>query len=242
MTELYDSIGHGYRARRQPDPRIGERIRAALASAASVVNVGAGTGSYEPADRTVVAVEPSQVMLRQRPGNRAPAVCATASQLPFRDRSFDAALAVLTIHHWPDLGRGLRELRRVARANVVILTVDPDFGGFWLNDYFPEMALLDRRSMPSLAVLRQHLGSIVVQPVPVPHDCVDGFWGAYWRRPHAYLEDDVRAAISVFSQIGELDAGLSALRADLDSGAWHARHRDLLDRDVLDVGYRLVIA
>lgn len=242
MSELYDSIGRGYRARRQPDPRIAAPIQRALGNAASVVNVGAGTGSYEPADRTVVAVEPSQVMLRQRPEDRAPAVCATASQLPFRDRSFDAALAVLTIHHWPDLARGLSELRRVARESVVILTFDPDFGGFWLNDYFPEMALLDRRSMPSLEVLRQHLGPIVVQEVSVPHDCVDGFWGAYWRRPHAYLEDDVRAAISVFAQIGELDAGLAALRADLDSGAWHARHGDLLARDALDVGYRLIIA
>jgi SAM-dependent methyltransferase len=241
-VELYDSIGRGYRRLRREDARIGAHILRALEGCSSVVNVGAGAGSYEPLERRLVAVEPSRVMIRQRDRSAAPAVRASASGLPFRDESFDASLAVLTIHHWPDLGRGLRELRRVARRRVVILTCDPSVTGFWLTGYFPEIPEIDRRILPSMAELRRHLGRIAVYDVPIPHDCTDGFLGAYWRRPEAYLRADVRSAISTFSRLRDVEHGLEALRRDLASGAWHERYGQLLDRPALDLGYRLVVA
>jgi len=240
--ELYDSIGHGYGERRRQDPRIAERIVRALGDAESLVNVGAGAGSYEPRDRKVIAVEPSRVMIRQRPPEAPPAVRASATSLPFRDESFDASLAVLTLHHWPDSSRGIAELRRVARRCVVILTFDTSVGGFWLTDYFPEILEVDRRTMPAMSALDRILGTLKVSDVPIPHDCTDGLLGAYWRRPHAYLDAGARSATSVFSRIGNLEAGLSRLRADLESGAWQRRHADLLKRSELDLGYRLVVA
>ena len=241
-TELYDSIGHGYGERRKQDPRVAERIVRALGNSASVVNVGAGAGSYEPRDRKLVAVEPSMVMIRQRPAEAAPAVRASATSLPFRDESFDASLAILTLHHWPDFARGLEELRRVARRTVVVLTFDTSVGGFWLTDYFPEIVEIDRRTMPALSAVKRHLGAAEVFDVPVPHDCTDGFLGAYWRRPHAYLDADVRSATSVFARIRNVQAGLSRLRADLESGSWRRRYGHLSSRTELDLGYRLVVA
>lgn len=240
--ELYDTIGRGYRERRRQDPRIAARILRALEGAASVVNVGAGAGSYEPRDRKLVAVEPSRVMLRQRAPGAAPAVRGSASHLPFRDGTFDASLAVLTIHHWPDLERGLRELRRAARRKVVILTCDPSVGGFWLTDYFPEIREIDRRILPPLSALRRHLGRTAVFDVPIPWDCTDGFLGAFWRRPAAYLSAETRSAISTFSKLRDPEPGLAALRRDLASGDWHRRHGDLLERSELDLGYRVVVA
>jgi len=242
MMETYDSIGHGYRERRRQDPRIAERIDRALGDAKSVINVGAGTGSYEPRDRRVIAVEPSMVMIRQRLPESSPAVRASATHLPFRDASFDASLAILTIHHWPDVSRGLEELRRAARNTVVILTFDTSVGGFWLTDYFPEIMEVDRQQMPPLSEVQGRLGPSEVFDVPVPHDCTDGFLGAYWRRPHAYLDAGVRSAISVFSQIVDVDSGLSSLRADLESGDWHRRYGSVLDSPEMDLGYRLVVA
>lgn len=239
---LYDAIGHGYRRRRRADPRIAARIHAALGDARTILNVGAGAGSYEPRGRGVVAVEPSAVMIRQRAPEAAPVVRASGEALPFADDAFDAGLAVLTIHHWPDVARGLSALRRVARDRVVILGFDPDFDGFWLNDYFPDIRAVDRATMPPIERVCRMLGAARVVEVPVPHDCVDGFLGAYWRRPEAYLEPDVRAAISVFSMIDGVDAGVARLRADLASGAWRARHGELLARTQLDLGYRLIVA
>jgi SAM-dependent methyltransferase len=206
--------------------------------------VGAGAGSYEPRDRKVVAVEPSLTMVRQRAADSAPAVRAVASALPFRDASFDAALAVLTIHHWPDRARGLAELARAARRRVVILTHDPDADGFWLEDYFPELFLISRRILPSLEELRRALGRATVTDVPVPHDCSDGFQGAYWCRPEAYLDAGVRSAISSFAKLtrAELVDGLARLRDDLASGEWERRHGALRGREALDLGYRLLVA
>lgn len=238
---LYDTIGRGYRERRRQDPRIAAHVFRALGDAASIVNVGAGAGSYEPRNRKLVAVEPSMTMIRQRPAQAAPVVRASASGLPFRDATFDASLAVLTIHHWPDLARGLEELRRAARRRVVVLTFDPSVGGFWLTDYLPEIEVIDRRILPPLSALRRHLGRIAVHDVPIPHDCTDGFLGAYWRRPEAYLREDVRSAISTFSKLRNPEAGLEALRRDLASGEWHRRYGDLLRRDTIDLGYRLVV-
>ena len=242
--QLYDTIGRGYDAYRRPDPRLAAAIAAALGAAASVVNVGAGAGSYEPADRPVLAVEPSAAMLRQRRPGAAPAVQASATDLPFRDATFGAALAVLTVHHWPDRARGLAELGRVARERVVVLTWDPAAtSGFWLvDDYFPEMVAIDREIFPTLEALRRSLGPVDARPLLVPHDCVDGFLGAYWRRPEAYLDAGVRGAISTFTKLADVESGLARLRADLADGTWERRHVDLLRRDALDLGYRLVVA
>ncbi|MGH0035711.1 MAG: class I SAM-dependent methyltransferase [Myxococcota bacterium] len=239
---LYDTIGRGYAERRREDPRVATPILEALEGCSSVVNVGAGAGSYEPRDRRVVAVEPSPVMIGQRGARAAPVVRATATRLPFDDASFDASMAVLTIHHWPDAAGGLRELRRVARRRTAVLTCDPSLEGFWLADYFPEILEIDRRTMPSLSDVQRHLGATAIVEVPIPHDCIDGFLGAYWRRPEAYLRADVRSSISSLARLRDPEPGLAALRVDLESGAWAQRYRDLLARPALDIGYRLVIA
>ncbi len=240
----YDAIGAGYRAMRRPDPRIQAAIDETLGDARTVVNVGAGAGSYEPGDRGVAAVEPSSVMIDQRPVGSAPVVQASAEALPFEDDAFDAALAVLTIHHWRDLGRGLAEVRRVARDRVVVLTWDPAHPGFWLtDDYFPDALTFDRTIFPSMETLSDTLGGRVeVRALPIPHDCTDGFFGAYWRRPAAYLRPAVRAAISTFSRLTDVEARLERLRRDLDDGAWDRRHGGLRTLETLDVGYRLVAA
>ena len=243
MAQLYDEIGREYRAHRRPDPRLAAAITRALGDAATVVNVGAGTGSYEPADRRVVAVEPSAAMIAQRPAGSAPVVQASATDLPFRGAGFAAALAVLTVHHWPDRARGLAEMARVARDRVVVLTWDPASTGFWLVDeYFSELAAIDRQIFPGLDDFRRAWGTIEVQPLPVPHDCTDGFLGAYWQRPAAYLDPAVRGAISTFTKLRDVEPGLARLRADLADGTWLRRHADLLDRSEIDLGYRLVIA
>ncbi|HMC03472.1 MAG TPA: methyltransferase domain-containing protein [Cellulomonadaceae bacterium] len=207
-----------------------------------MLNVGAGAGSYEPSEGPVIAVEPSEVMLSQRAGRSAPAIRAVGEWLPVRDRAFDVALAVLTIHHWPDPIAGLRELQRVA-SRQVILHFEPDYA-FWLADeYFPNVRAVDA-GVPTVAEVVAALGNTRVEPIPVPHDCVDGFFAAYWRRPGAYLDPSVRANISNLARVGDgdLGLGLDRLRRDLASGAWEAEHRDLLARDELDVGYRLIIA
>ena len=248
MTTRYDTIGRAYAARRQPDPLVAASIRAALGDARSVVNVGAGTGSYEPTDIAVVAVEPSAIMRAQRPTGTAPAVAAWAEALPFADDAFDASLALLTVHHWSDVAVGLAELRRVARRHVV-LTWDPAVAvgsDFWLvRDYFPDLYrdLVDMAAVPE--VLAGFTGLPVdVLPVPVPHDCTDGFAAAYWRRPAAYLDPSVRGAISSFALRDDAAVadGLARLAADVASGAWDRRNRALLDRDTFDAGYRLVVA
>src|SRR5882672_2023297 len=217
---LYDRIGVGYAERRRPDERIAAQIDSALDRCRSVVNVGAGAGSYEPANRFVVAVEPSAQMIRQRPRAAALAVQATAGRLPFRDGCFDAALAILTIHHWPHREDGLREMRRVARERVVIFTWDPGHAGFWLvRDYFPEILEMDRPLFPSLREIEETIGAAETHVVPIPADCSDGFLGAYWRRPWEYLDPRVRAAISAFSKF-DPTAGLASLRLHLEDGSW----------------------
>jgi len=243
MVPLYDQIGLGYARRRRPDPRLAARICQALGAADTVVNVGAGAGSYEPRDRHVIAVEPSLTMIHQRPRGSAPVVCASATHLPFRDAAFAAALAVLTVHHWPDRARGLRELARVARDRVAVVTWDPAFAGFWLiDDYFPAIAELDRRRCPTVEELRRALGGVTIRPLPIPHDCTDGFLGAYWRRPQAYLKPDARHAISAFAQIAGVEEGLSRLAQDLADGTWQRRHGHLLHQEELDLGYRVVVS
>ncbi len=243
MSALYDAIGDGYTRRRRADPRLAAALWAALGDATTLVNVGAGSGSYEPSDRNVVAVEPSAVMLAQRSAHAAPAVCARAEALPFADGAFDGALAVLTIHHWADQARGLAECARVARERVVLLTWDPASDGFWLvREYFPELLAHDRTLFPRLDAIAAVLGELEVCTLPIPADCVDGFLGAFWQRPAAYLDPAERAGMSSFARVADPAAQLDRLRADIDSGAWAARHASLMGRTELDVGYRVVIA
>jgi len=237
----YERIGLQYAARRRADPRLGRAIADALGGARRIVNVGAGAGSYEPVGPRVVAVEPAAAMIAQRPPGAAPCVRGNAERLPFADGAFEAGLAILTIHHWSDWRAGLRELARVARDRVVVLTWDPAGDGFWLADYMPAMLAADRRRFPELGALREVLGDIRVQPLPIPHDCTDGFLGAYWRRPEAYLDPAVRRGISSFAR-DEFAPELARLAADLASGAWARKHEHLLARAELDIGYRLVVA
>jgi SAM-dependent methyltransferase len=240
---LYEGIGGGYARHRRSEPQIVAQLEAALGDAETVVNVGAGTGSYEPIGRHVVAVEPSVVMLAQRGASAAPAVRAIAEELPFPDQAFDAGLAVLTLHHWTDLGAGLAELQRVSRRQVLLHFV-PGFG-FWLpTEYFPELWEAEAETAPGVPDVVAALGEATVEVVPVPADCADGFFAAYWRRPDAYLDPTVRAGISYFARADadELEPGLQRLRDDLASGAWEARHGELLARDELDAGYRLIVS
>lgn len=244
MGAIYDRLGRGYAHRRRPDPRIARVLHAALGDARRVLDVGAGAGSYEPADRDVVAVEPSRVMIAQRMPDAAPVVRAVAGELPFADGVFDAAMAILTVHHWPDPARGLAELRRVARR-IVVLTWQPEVSAAasWLvRDYLPEVAIAER-DLATLAHVVAGLPGSAIEEVLVPHDCSDGFFGAYWRRPEAYLDADVRAAISGFARIDAavLERALARLAADLASRRWHERHAELGARDALDLGYRLVV-
>jgi SAM-dependent methyltransferase len=245
IAPRYDTLGVGYTAVRREDPRIAERIRIALGDARTVVNVGAGAGSYEPAELDVTGVEPSALMRAQRPAGAPPVVDARAEQLPFADDSFDAALSVLSIQHWQDPERGLAELRRVARRRVVLFLWDPAaLNDSWLvRDYLPEFRVLVPTDYALDDVLAA-LGGGRVEPVAIPHDCQDGFLHAYWRRPRAYLDPRVRAGISVFHLLDDrvVESGLGRLAADLDSGAWERRNAALLGLDELDLGYRLVVA
>jgi SAM-dependent methyltransferase len=240
---LYDRIGVGYSNYRRPDARIASQITSALGPARTVLNIGAGAGSYEPADLSVVAVEPSAEMIRQRDPTAAPVIRAVAEHLPFRDGTFDATLAILTLHHWPDWQRGLRELCRVARDRVVIFTYDPQHHGFWLvQEYFPEILDIDRQSLPPLEAIQSMIGPTEIRPVLIPGDCSDGFLGAYWQRPEMYLDAGVRRAISSFSKLGNVRSGLERLKADLRTGRWDRRYPKLRAMSELDIGYRLLIA
>ena len=241
MTALYDSIGLNYSDLRKPDPRIASAIWRALGDCQSVINVGAGTGSYEPADRQVVAVEPSMDMIRKRAPNAAPAVQASAEKLPFDDNSFDAAMAILTVHHWRDKLRGLHELRRVARGRVVLLTFDPASRP-WLTDYLPELAALDEAQMPSLDEYQTWLGPVRTAPLMIPHDCSDGFLYAYWRRPYAYLDPRLRSGSSSFWALPDISKGIARLSDDLETGEWARRYANLLGCEFYDAGYRLIVS
>ncbi|HEY7133829.1 MAG TPA: methyltransferase domain-containing protein [Acidimicrobiia bacterium] len=243
MSAIYDRLGVGYARHRRPDPRVAAQIDAALGDACTVLNVGAGAGSYEPTERAVTAVEPSSVMVHQRAPNAAPAVRAVAERLPFADATFDAALASLTIHHWPDWRAGIGEMRRVTRGPIVVFHFEVgEQGTFWLTrDYLPDAVTIPA---PAVDEVVDALRGARVDAVPIPADCTDGFFCAYWGRPEAYLDPDVRAAISVFHLLDPAvcERAVAQLRADLESGAWDERHGHLRDLDALDVGYRLVVA
>ncbi len=239
----YDSIGVGYNTQRVPDPRLSRAILDALGDAGTILNVGAGAGSYEPSDRFVVALEPSGVMLAQHGGTRR--VRGVAEHLPFRDGTFDAALAVLTVHHWDDLRLGLAELQRVARRQV-IFTWDPDHTRkLWItNDYVPAIDELETSRFAPLRTVVDALSAHRVEPFEIPHDFSDGFQAAYWRRPEMYLDPRVRAASSTFASLPPelVEPGIERLRSDLQTGQWIETYGDLLGHESMDFGHRIVIA
>lgn len=241
MVAKYDIIGLNYAELRRPDPRIAAAIQQALGHANTVLNVGAGTGSYEPVDRLVTAVEPSLEMIRKRSSSAAKVVRASAEHLPSDADAFDAAMAILTIHHWPDKGAGLREMRRVTRGRIVLLTFDPAHRP-WLTDYLPELVRLDEEQMPAMSDYERWLGPVQITPVLVPHDCSDGFLYAYWRRPSAYLNPKIRSGSSAFWAIRNVEVGLNRLQQDIETGKWERRYVELLALDAYDAGYRIVVA
>lgn len=240
----YNRMGVNYSDFRRPDPRIEAAIWNALGDARSVVNVGAGTGSYEPTDREVVAVEPSPVMIAQRPPGAAPAREGTAEALPLDDKSVDAAMGVLTIHHWRDFDAGLAEMHRVTRRRIVLLTLDTDaMAKAWIvDDYFPETGSMDRDVMPSMAALRAKLPDAGIEAVPVPRGCLDGFTIALWDRPEMLLDPKVRRASSIWHRLPPevAEPGLERLRSDLESGLWDEKYGHLRVLPELDIGLRLV--
>jgi SAM-dependent methyltransferase len=239
----YDRIGVGYKDIRRADPRLEAVIQLALGDPRTVLNVGAGTGSYEPHDRDVVAIEPSRVMLAQHPGRRR--VVGVAESLPFSDGCFDASMAVLTVHHWEDLRQGLAELKRVSRRQVVF-TWDPDFEReLWVvEEYVPEIGVLERSRFATIARVVEALDAHTVQSFEIPHDFSDGFQAAYWRRPDCYLDPTIRSGSSTFSTLPDeiVEPGMERLREDLVSGAWARHHQDLLSAEAVDYGHRLIVA
>lgn len=249
----YEDLGRGYRGQRQADPRLQAHVQSAVfggeqplavsgGAGLRVLNVGAGTGSYEPSAAGVVALEPAWRMLEQRK-RRGNAVRGVAEALPFPSNSFDVVMGVLTLHHWKDLSRGLSECLRVASRRVVLLTWDPSDRGFWLTqDYFPKVLELDHSIFPTMQALRADLPETEVTHLPIPWDCIDGFLCAYWRRPEAYLIPEVRSSMSSLMRIGPLSRGLERLADDLRSGVWRDRHGGVLEQDSLDLGYRLLTA
>jgi SAM-dependent methyltransferase len=242
----YDRIGLSYSEVRRADPRFEAAIWRALGGAKSVLNIGAGAGSYEPRDREVIAIEPSPVMIAQRPADAAPAIQGVAESLPLKDNSVDATMGVFTMQHWDDVDRGLAEVLRVTRERIVLLTLDLDVTAeMWLcRDYLPEIVEHDRKTFPSITHLQGVLPGPRVEVVPVPADCTDGFCIALWSRPEAHLDPGVRVASSIWHLLSPpvVDSGLNRLRQDLESGEWDRRHGQLRARTALDVGLRLVTA
>jgi SAM-dependent methyltransferase len=243
-SPAYNRMGLNYSDFRMPDPRIEAAIWEALGDARSVVNVGAGAGSYEPTDREVVAVEPSPVMIAQRPPEAAPALEGVAEALPLADKSVDAAMGVLTIHHWPDLEAGLAEMRRVARRRIVLLTIDAEKNSeIWtLSEYFPEAMALERELMTSIDLLEASLPGATIEAVPAPRRCRDEFTSALWDRPERFLDPDLLRGSSLWHRLppATIERGQARLRADLQSGVWDERHGHLRTQAELDIGLRLV--
>lgn len=245
MSEpAYDEIGLNYGNFRRADPRIAAAVRGALGDTRSVVNVGAGTGSYEPEDIDVIAVEPSPVMIAQRPPTAAPALRGAAEALPLDDDSVDAAMGIFTIHHWDDLEAGIAEMRRVARRRIVLLTIDAEVNaGIWtLSAYFPEAMALEREVMPTMELLAAALPAARAEVVPAPSRCLDGFTSALWDRPELFLEPAVLRNSSLWHRLptAAIERGQARLRADLESGAWDKKYGELRDLPQLDIGIRLL--
>ena len=239
----FDIVGQHYSSLRRPDPRIAKIIHAELMDAESIINIGAGTGSYEPPGKTITAVEPSETMIAQRVDKENTTVfCASAENLPFESNSFDAAMAILTIHHWSNWQKGLQEALRVTKSKIILFTWIGMPEKFWLSDYFPEIKYIDKDLFPSLEQLSTVLGDVKVTSVPIPKDCTDGFMCAYWSRPTSYLDSRIRSAISTFSRIPNLEKGITKLKQDLANGKWFEKYGYLQSLHEFDFGYRLVVS
>lgn len=241
MEAIYDQIGTGYTVTRCTDPKIEAQINHELINAKNIINIGAGSGSYEPKGVNLVAIEPSIEMINQRSKLSYPVKQAKADKLPFPDNSFSHAMTVLSMHHWENRQQAFNEIKRVTTTKFIAITWLPDAAPFWLTrDYFPEIYEIDRQIFPSINELKKSFNSIEVKPLLIPDDCKDGFLACFWKRPEAYLQKDVRSAISTFSKITNLAAGLERLENDLATGEWNKRNADLLSKSYLDVGYRIV--
>ena len=239
--KIYDKIGQTYTSERLPDSRIEDKIHNKLLGIDSVLNIGAGTGSYEPKEKFVIGVDPSFSMLKNRSPSAASCALGGAEALPFKNSTFEGAMAVLTIHHWSDWRVGIQEALRICRCRLVILTWDPDHAGFWLTqDYLKEIRALDSAKFPTMASLRSVHGNISIEPVLIPWDCKDGFMGAYWRRPDAYLDESKRKSISSLA-LNSCAAGLERLKTELSNGEWERKYGFLRSKTELDIGYRLVV-
>ena len=243
MDTLYDAIGINYSVTRCTDPHIANQLYAELCGATRIVNIGAGAGSYEPEDVDLMAVEPSMEMIGQRQNGAYPAEQGFAENLPFGNNSFSHAMTVLSMHHWENRTRAFGEINRVATEKFVAITWDPDADPFWLTrDYFPEIHEMDRHIFPGLEEFDAHFDDVYMRPLLIPDDCKDGFFAAFWKRPEAYLSREVRQAMSPFSKVKDVSAGLQKLADDLVSGVWAKNNHAILNLSSLDVGYRLITA
>ena len=243
MKPIYDDIGINYSVTRSTDPKIAQQLYAELEGATRIINIGAGTGSYEPENVVLVAVEPSSEMISQRKSGAYPIKQASAEKLPFEDNSFSHAMTVLSMHHWPDKPKAFSEINRVATDKFVAISWNPDSEPFWLTrEYFPEIHEMDKAIFPTIDEIKEHFDDVQIRPLQIPHDCQDGFFAAFWKRPHAYLNPKVRQATSPFSKVSNLKEGLKMLENDLASGAWEKKNRELLNASSISAGYVLISA
>ncbi|MEM7551506.1 MAG: class I SAM-dependent methyltransferase [Bacteroidota bacterium] len=243
MNPIYDQIGINYSGNRCTDPKIAEQLFSKLKGAKRIVNIGAGTGSYEPESVEVVAVEPSSEMIAQRKMDSYPSVQAYAEKLPFEDHSFSHAMTVLSMHHWENRAQAFREINRVITEKFIALTWNPASDPFWLTrDYFPEIYEMDLNIFPKMEEFTKHFNEVEVSSLMVPDDCKDGFLSTFWKRPQAYLDEQVRQSMSAFAKIGDYSDRLEKLKIDLQSGTWKERNQNILDKTALDMGYVIVSA
>ena len=243
MAAIYDNIGINYSVKRGTDPKIAKQLFAELRGATRIVNIGAGTGSYEPENVDLVAVEPSAEMISQRKTGSHRVEQAFAEKLPFENNSFSHAMTVLSMHHWENRTLAFSEINRVATGKFVAITWDPKSDPFWLTrDYFPEIHEMDKDIFPDLEELNEHFDEVKMSFLQIPSDCQDGFFAAFWKRPEAYLNSTVRQATSPFSKIKNLSGGLQKLEDDLASGVWAKNNHAILGLSSLDCGYRLISA
>ena len=241
MKTKYDQIGINYAQKRQSDPRIAAQILDRLKGAKRIVNIGAGAGSYEPKSMDLVALEPSLEMIKQRPADAHPVVQGTAESLPFPDNSFTHALTILSMHHWTNRELAFREINRVVTESFVAVSWNPNADSFWLTrDYFPEIVEYDKTIFPRVDEFHNHFDEVEISSLLIPEDCIDGFLAAYWKRPSAYLDEEVRNSISSFSKLDDISQTLSKLESDIQSGEWAKRNASILEQSAIDVGYIII--
>ncbi len=241
----YDTHDQGYAQQRRTDPRIAALIHKALGSSRTILNIGAGAGSYEPQDRYVLALEPSAAMRAQRPPHLSPAIHGIAENLPFDDQSIDASMAMITIHQWQSAEKGLAEMRRVTRGPILVLTFDGDaLDRFWLADYAPELITAERRRYPAIDFIQTHLGGKTqVQTIPIPIDCIDGFTEAYYARPEKFIDPTVRKSQSAWGFVDPQAQSrfVQTLAHDLNSGAWDKRYGQWRNKPYFEGSLRLIM-